>query len=119
MEPIKEEKQCYDQMLIMEKYEKVISYVYPIAQSIPRKHGVAKELFLKCLLKQPDLFFQAGKSNQVSKIFSADAGIANLRFWLRFLVMIRCMSPHQHQTIQLMLKEIGAILGCWIKNKKG
>ena len=70
MEPIKEEKQCYDQMLIMEKYEKVISYVYPIAQSMPRKHGVAKKLFLKCLLKQPDLFFQAGKSNQVSKIFS-------------------------------------------------
>ena len=119
MEPIKDLSQCYDQMLIVEKYEKLISYVYPIAQSIPRKHGVAKELFLKCLLGQAELFFQAGKSNQVSKVFLADAGLANLRFFLRFLVMIRCMSPHQHQTTQVMLAEVGAILGSWIKNKKG
>jgi hypothetical protein len=28
-------------MAIVEKYERVISYLYPIAQSMPRKHGVA------------------------------------------------------------------------------
>ena len=119
MEPIKETNPCYDQMLIVEKYERVLSYLYPIAQSIPRKHGVVKEMFLKNLVNQPDLFFQAGKSNQVGKAYLADAGLANLRFFLRFLVMIRCMSPHQHQTAQTMLSEVGAILGSWIKSKKG
>ena len=67
-------------MSIVEKYERVIGYLYPIAQSMPRKHGVAREMFLKCLLGQPDLFFQAGKSTQVSKIYAADAGLAQLRF---------------------------------------
>ena len=41
MEPEKEVAQCYEQMNIVEKYETVIAYLYPIAQNIPRKHGVA------------------------------------------------------------------------------
>ena len=31
------------QLLIVEKYEQVISYLYPIIQSAPRKHGVASD----------------------------------------------------------------------------
>ena len=85
MQPIDEVGKCYDQMAIVEKYERVIAYLYPIAQSIPRKHGVARQMFLECLLGQPDLIIQAGKSNQVSKIYIADAGLAHLRFWMRFL----------------------------------
>ena len=46
MEPEKEVSQCYEQMNIVEKYETVIAYLYPIAQNIPRKHGVAKAMFL-------------------------------------------------------------------------
>jgi hypothetical protein len=105
-------------MAIVEKYERVISYLYPIAQSIPRKHGVAREMFLRVLLGQPDLFFQAGKSNQVSKIYTADAGLAQLRFWMRFLVSIRCMTSHQLQTAQVLVAEVGAMLGSWMKRRK-
>lgn len=61
MEPIEESGRCYDQMAIVEKYERVVAYLYPIAQSMPRRHGVARDMFLQCLLGQPDLFFQAGK----------------------------------------------------------
>ena len=46
MEPEKEVAQCYEQMNIVEKYETVIAYLYPIAQNIPRKHGVAKAMFI-------------------------------------------------------------------------
>jgi len=66
MQPIKDSA-CFDQMAIVEKYERVISYLYPIAQSIPRKHGVARDMFLQCLMGVPDTLVQAGKSNQVSK----------------------------------------------------
>ena len=52
MEVIKEPVSNYDQMAIMEQYEKVIAYLYPIAQSIPRKHGVARDMFLKTLFCQ-------------------------------------------------------------------
>ena len=117
MEPIQEVK-CYDQMAIVEKYERVIAYLYPIAQSVPRKHGVARDMFLSCLLGNPELLIQAGKSNQVSKIYVADGGLANLRFWMRFLSNIRCMTPHQLQTAQILVAEVGSMVNSWIKRRK-
>jgi len=118
MEPIKDNAQCYDQMLILQKYETVIAYLYPIAQSIPRKHGVARQMFLECMLGVPDLIVQAGKSNQVSKIYAADAGLAHLRFWMRFLQSIRCLTVHQLKTAQTLVAEVGALIGSWIRGKK-
>lgn len=122
MKPVADAVQSYDQMAIVEKYEAVIAYLYPIAQSMPRKHGVARDMFLRCLLGQPDLFYQAGKSNQVSRIYAADAGLANLRFWLRFLVgpSLRGITPHQHKVALIMLSEVGAMVGAWLaKQRKG
>ncbi len=118
MIPSKDATTCYDQMAIVEKYERVIGYLYPIAQSIPRKHGVARDMFLQALMGVPDLLFQAGKSNQISKIYTADAALAHLRFWMRFLLLIRAMSPHQLQTAQVLLAEVGSMLGAWIKGKQ-
>jgi hypothetical protein len=118
VKPIEEATKCYDQMAIVEKYERVIAYLYPIAQSMPRKHGVARDMFLQCLLGQPDLFFQAGKSNQISKIYAADAGLAQLRYWMRFLVQIRCMTRHQLQTSQVLVAEVGAMVHAWVKRRK-
>lgn len=113
-----EELACYDQLAIVEKYERIIAYLYPIAQSMPRKHGIARDLFLQCLLGQPDLFFQAGKSNQISRIYAADAGLAHLRFWMRFLHGQRCMSHHQLQTAQALAAEVGGMVNAWIKRKR-
>lgn len=118
MEPTKDIIRSIDQLAILDKYEKVINYLYPIAQSIPRKHGTAKVMFIECLLHLPDILIQAGKSNQVSKIYLVDAAIAHLRFWLRFLLTIKALSPHQLQTSQIMIAEVGAMVGSWIKNKQ-
>jgi hypothetical protein len=109
---------CYNQMLVLEKYERVINYLYPIGQSIPRKHGLAREMFIKCLLQLPESIVVAGKSNQISKIFNVDAELAYLRFWLRFLVSIGRMTVHQQQVSQAMISEIGAIVNIWVKNKR-
>lgn len=124
MEPVKEGFRNYDQMLIVEKYERVIQYLYPIAQNLPRKHGIARDMFLKTLFEQVDLFVKAGKSNQISRCYEADAGLANLRFWLRFLtgVKLKGMTKHQQETAQSLIAECGAILNKWISNmraKKG
>jgi len=105
-------------MAIVEKYERVISYLYPIAQSIPRKHGVARDMFLQCLMGVPDTLVQAGKSNQVSKLYAADAQLAHLRFWVRFLVSIKCLTKHQQETSQVLIAEVGAMLGAWLKHRK-
>lgn len=111
-----EAAKCYDQMLIVERYERVISYLYPIAQSIPRKHGVARSMFLECLLGQVELFIVAGKSNQISRLYAADAGLSTLRFWLRFLASdkVHGMTPHQVEAAQVLIAEVGRILGAWI-----
>lgn len=118
MQPTEQATQCFDQMAIVEKYERVIAYLYPIAQSMPRKHGVAREMFLHCLLGIPDLLFQAGKSNQISKIYIADAGLAHVRFWLRFLLSIHAMTVHQLQTAQVLIAEVGKMIGAWIKGRQ-
>lgn len=117
----KEATQCYDQMLIVEKYETVISYLYPIAQNLPRRHAVARDMFLETLLGQVELFIVAGKSNQASRLYQADAGLAMLRFWLRFLgkKQVRGITPHQMEVAQVLISEVGKILGAWITRLKG
>ena len=120
MQPEKEVTQCYEQMNIVEKYETVIAYLYPIAQNIPRKHGVAKAMFIKCLLEQVKLIVEAGKSGQISRLYVADAGLSQLRFWLRFLVskQVRSITPHQIETAQVLIAEVGRLLGAWIVKQK-
>ena len=120
MEPEKEVAQCYEQMNIVEKYETVIAYLYPIAQNIPRKPGVAKAMFIECLLEQVKLIVEAGKSGQISRLYVADAGLSQLRFWLRFLVskQVRSITPHQVETAQVLIAEVGRLLGAWIVKQK-
>lgn len=120
MEPIKEAHFCYDQMAIVERYESVIAYLYPIAQNIPRKHGVIRDLFIDRLFAQVDLFIDAGKSNQISRLYAADAGLAKLRFWMRFLTKqpVRAMTSHQCETAQVLLAEVGKMMGAWIVKQK-
>jgi len=120
MTPEKDAVQSYEQMLIVEKYETVIAYLYPIAQNLPRRHGTARAMFIDCLLGQVQLIVEAGKSGQISRLYIADAGLAHLRFWLRFLNSkpVRGMSSHQVETAQVLLSEVGRLLGAWIAKQK-
>ena len=110
-------ERIYNDLIIIEKYEKFLNYMYPIAQNIPRKHGIAKEMFIHSLLEQVKLFSIAGKSNQISKLYICDAGLQELRFWLRFMEdpNRKIITPKQHQVSSLQLEEVGKILGKWIK----
>jgi hypothetical protein len=120
MTPELDTNQNYEPMAVVEKYETVIKYLYPIAENLPRKHGVARDMFLTCLLGQVQLFVEAGKSNQVSRLYIADAGLSHLRFWLRFLCgeQVRGITPHQVQTAQVLIAEVGKMLGAWIVKQK-
>jgi hypothetical protein len=59
------------QLAIVEKFEAFINYAYPIAQNIPRKHGIARDAFLTAMFSQVDLFIVAGKSGQASRLYAA------------------------------------------------
>lgn len=116
MNPIKDYTSSYDQMVIVEKFESVYDYLYPIAQNIPNKHGVVKKMLLECLVDQFRLFHIAGKSNQIARLHDADAGLAYLRNLLRLLSKpyIRSMTLHQVETAQVLISEVGKIMGAWV-----
>ena len=108
------------QMAIVEKYDRVIFYLYPILQNVPRKHGIARDMMLQTLLSQVELIIVAGKSNQPSRLYSADANLAYLRFWLRFASdpKQKIITPHQHRAALALIAEVGAMLGAWVKSAK-
>lgn len=118
--PEKDAVQSFEQLIIVEKYEAVIAYLYPVAQNIGRKHGVAKAMFIECLLGQVQLITEAGKTGQVSRLYIADAGLSQLRFWLRFLSSgrVRGLTLHQVETAQVLIAEVGRLLGAWIAKLK-
>jgi hypothetical protein len=120
MKPHRDLILCDKQLAIVEKYEKVIWYLYPIIQSLPRKHGKVKDMFMECLLGQVGLFIDAGKSGQISRLHLADSGLANLRFWLRLVngKLVRNMTNHQCETALVLIAEVGAMMGAWISSTR-
>lgn len=117
---IRDRNLCTDQLLIVEKYERVILYMYPIIQRTPRKDSVVRDIFLARMFEQIELFIQAGKTSHISKLYAADANLAMLRFYLRFFrEIIHHITIKQESHALSLIAEVGSILGSWIKRKKG
>lgn len=117
---VKDTNTTPDQMLIIEKHERVVAYLYPILQRTPRQHAVLRDKALKCLFDQADHIMKAGKSGHVSKLYAADANLAMLRFYLRFYEEgIRHLTTKQERHAQALIAEVGKLLGAWINRKKG
>jgi len=112
---------CDRQLAIVEKYEDFLNYIYNPAHNIPRRHSVMRDMFLEATLNQVRLFAEAGKSSQVSKLHAADAGLATLRFYLRFMAHAdrRLISKQQHKVASIHLAEVGKMLGAWIRTHGG
>ncbi|MDQ7044712.1 MAG: diversity-generating retroelement protein Avd [Sulfurimonas sp.] len=106
-------------LIIVEKYDVFINYIYPVLQNISRKHGIVKERVIQLVFLQVELFYKALKSNQKSKLYEADANLALIRYYLRFLADTKrkLISPKQHQTASILIAESGKILGSMIKGK--
>jgi hypothetical protein len=106
-------------LIIIERYDGFVNYIYPILQNIERKHGTVKEMITQSVFIQVELFYKALKSDQKSKLHEADANLATIRYWLRFMAedKRRFISKQQHQTALIKIDEVGKILGTWIKGK--
>jgi len=118
---IKDEHVSYQALAIVEKFETFIAYLYPILQNVPRQHGIARDHAMGAMFAQVELLISAGKSRQASRLYAADANLALLRFWLRFMSSPsrRLMTFHQHQTASVLIAAVGKMLGAWIKSMKG
>lgn len=103
-------------LIIIEKYEEFVNYVYPVVQNIDRKHGYVKQKFIDTIFQQVDIFYKAIKSNQKSRLYEADGNLATIRFYLRFLAneKRKLISKKQQQVCEKKLAEVGSILNSWI-----
>ncbi len=119
METYDDEFASHRQLAIIEKFEGFMNYTYPIAINIRRSHRVIRDRLIWAMFEQVNLFQQAGKSSQVSRLYLADAGLAHLRFLLRFLAddNRRLISRKQSEVGNIHLAETGKMLGAWIKSK--
>lgn len=108
-----------EQLIIIEKYDEFINYIYPVLQNIQRKHGVVKERVINLIFEQVEMFYKALKSNQKSRLYEADANLASLRYYLRFLAdkNRKLITQKQHQVASIRLAEVGKILHSWMKGK--
>lgn len=108
-----------NELVLIEKYDEFIEYIYPVLQGVARRHGIVKEDTMKLIFNQVDLFYKAIKSNHVSKLYEADGGLASIRHRLRFLASPkrRLISQKQHQYASIKLAEVGKMLGSIIQNK--
>ena len=104
-------------LVIVEKYNEFVEYVYPCIQNVDRRHGVLKMKMIDAMFLQVELFYKAIKSNQKSKLYEADANLAVLRYYLRFLAhpKRKLISMKQHQVASVKIAEVGNILNAWIK----
>ncbi len=111
---------CMEQLAIVERFEQCFAYLYPVLLGIPRAHYIARDQALTACFDQVRLFNEAGKSTSLSKLYAADANIAQLRFLLRFLSdpKRKLISQHQHQVASIHLGETGRMLGGWIARAK-
>ena len=108
-------------MAIAEKYEThVIPYIMKRVRNIPNEYAVEKEMIKRCLHGQMNLFYTAGKTNQISRLYEADGGLANLRYWLRFMVMpeIKALTPKQLDQALIRIGEVGGMLNKWISGNR-
>jgi len=104
-------------LAIIERYEHFLNYIYPVYIGIRRAHYIIRDQAIAAALRQPSLFVDAAKSGQASKLYAADAGLATLRFHLRFLAdpARKLISRRQHEVASVHLAEVGKMLGGWIK----
>lgn len=109
-----------NQLVVVQKYERFINYFYPVAQNIPRAHQVAKTMFIQDMLKQVNLFVIAGKTPNINKLYEADAGLATLKYWVRFLSdeNRKIITHRQYELGSIMLSEVGALLGAWMSSRR-
>ncbi|MDI1264992.1 MAG: diversity-generating retroelement protein Avd [bacterium] len=117
---VRDENTAVDALAIVEKYEAFVSYLYPILQNAPRRHGVLRDAVLATLFAPIGGLYHAAKSRQVSRLYAVDAEFATLRSHLRFLSnhTIRIVGPKQHEVALALLAEPGRMLNAWQRKLK-
>jgi len=135
-----QKRQSEGGLVIIEKYDKFLSYIYPRLQEIPRKHGILKEKTILLVFQQAELIYRLIKTKPINKtkLYDLDAGLATVRHHLRFLAETRnvtvvfdkesgksirkegkfLLDKKAHTTASILIAEVGKIVGTMMKDSK-
>ncbi len=105
-------------MAVVMRFDGFVNYLYPMLTNTNRQHRVLRDTAIAAIFEQYRLFHAAGKSNQVSRVYEADAGLAYLKELLRFMAAPerKLVSRRQYEVASVHLAETGAMLGAWAKS---
>lgn len=111
-----------EDLVLMQKYQVFFNYTYNLLQTAPRRHRVFTDEFLRHLVELPLYLYKALKSDQIGRMYEADAGIAHIRTLLKFCPhknpQRRIISVKQVEQAEILLSEVGGIFGTMLKNHK-
>lgn len=104
-------------MAVVQRFDGFVNYLYPMLTNTNRVHRVLRDTAIAAVFEQYRLFHAAGKSNQISRVYEADAGLAFLKELLRFMASPerKLVSRRQYEVASVHLAETGAMLGAWVK----
>ena len=127
-------------LVLIEKYDKFLHYIYPHLQEIPRKHGILKEKIILLVFHQAELIYRVVKTKPINKtkLYELDAGLATIRHHLRFLADTRnvtiildnetkkkirkdgkfLLDNKRHNTSSILMAEVGRIIGAIVKDNR-
>lgn len=105
-----------DDLAVIERYDQVVNYLYPIIQSMPKAHGKFRDRLLEALIATPGQMYSTAKSTQVSRVYLIDSSLAELRWLLRFAAhpKRKLITPHQQEVASIHLAEVGKMVGAWV-----
>lgn len=99
----------------IELYEQAFFLIYKKVQGFPRWHGRLRDALLDRIVGFPGYLYTASKTNQASKIYEADARLAELRALIRMAAAkeVKALTPDDAAAIQNWLQQVGARLNEW------
>lgn len=109
-----------EELIIIQKFDDFIQYIYPKVQNIDRTHGYVKQKFINLLFDEIECLYKAVKTTQISKLYEADSNLAAIRYYLRFFSHKdrKLLSLQQAEHSGRLIAEVGKIMNSMI-NKKG
>lgn len=109
-------------LVLIKKYDEFVEYIYNPLIHAPIRHKIIRDKLMEAIMEQYSLLHKAIKTNQISKVYEADAGLATIRSYLRIMgskdLKRRVLSLRQCAVAETILSESGKILGSMISKVK-
>ncbi len=104
-----------NQLIAAKRWEDAYDYIYPRILSLPNRYDDKREYILWLINEMVRLLYDAGKSNQISKVRIADGHLATIRWHLKKLYGLSGVKLGESAPVQFerLIGQVGGILNSW------